>query len=213
MKVWYHILDKNNVKNYSNFVVGNDYFADRVNSFRFESDKAKRVVAYLLLKQAMIYSGTPLSLMDNIQTTVYRKPYIKNWHNFNFSYSHNCVVLLQGNMDSIGVDIEYIKDIDVIPLLWMLHIQERNFVLRSKNKKRAFYEIWTRKEAVLKASETGITNEIGMLNCINNKVPYLNDVWTLKKIQITNNYICHMAAKKSIEKIKIFELKKEILYC
>ncbi|MGS2763318.1 4'-phosphopantetheinyl transferase family protein [Sinomicrobium sp. M5D2P9] len=211
MKVWFHLLDKDNLKEYLDIPVENPYFKARTDAFRFDPDKAKRVAAYLLLKKAILHSGNPPELMNRMKHTTYGKPYIEDWDTFNFTYSRQCVALFLGRTEPVGLDIEFTEDMDTDILSWPLHPGEKDYIIKADNQKQAFYEIWTRKEAVLKAAASGITDTMKKLDCSGNPARFRNKIWFLKKLSITSDYVCHAATGTNTSEIKTISIPKEIL--
>lgn len=61
--------------------------------------------------------------------------------------------------------------------------------------KSAFYKFWTMKEAIIKADGKGLTIPLNDLNLLNNSnlVKIDQTVWSLQKIHLDEDYVCHMA--------------------
>lgn len=108
-------------------------------------------------------------------TGIYGKPYLKNYPNiyFNLSHSKNYVACAVSN-SPVGVDIEYIKDMDWDLAQYCYHGCEYEYILNNKNSKKAFYEMWVLKESYMKMTGLGfrlplneftikITNEIEVM--------------------------------------------------
>lgn len=79
---------------------------------------------------------------------------------FNLSHSHQQAILAVGKQTTIGIDIEYLREMDNL-----LALSERFFsknevkYLRSLSKSQqntAFFQLWTAKEAYLKATGEGV---------------------------------------------------------
>jgi 4'-phosphopantetheinyl transferase len=93
----------------------------------------------------------------------YGKPYLKAPYSrisFNFSRSRGLAVVAVCAGGSIGVDLERRRDIasEAIAATW-LHDAERRDLLRSAGSKddhQAFFRLWCRKEAVVKAEGSGL---------------------------------------------------------
>ncbi len=91
------------------------------------------------------------------------KPYIGNcpWH-FNISHTNESWAMAFSKQGSLGIDIEEIQDFeDLIGLIQKyFHHDEVKYVHEAEAKTDAFYRIWTRKEALLKASGIGLTDDL-----------------------------------------------------
>lgn len=125
--------------------------------------KVLKVAGRLLLQRALKNWGYDRD--DELLHSAYGKPYIQDAPAFNLSYTEGLVVLAITDLDTIGVDIELVKEIDYKSMLKVLHPNEQKLVIESEEPLHDFYRIWTRKEAVLKAVGTGLVNELEQLDC------------------------------------------------
>lgn len=98
------------------------------------------------------------------------KPIIKKPNNLNLdiSISHSGSYLVIGICDNgkIGVDVELLKDIDFRVFRNCLSVSEEIYVNSGKKIKQRlenFYEIWTRKEACLKALGIGLQKPLPIM--------------------------------------------------
>lgn len=85
------------------------------------------------------------------------KPHLTGHHPFNLTHSGDYAVLALAS-DSVGVDIERIRDID-----WKMvsnrffHPDEQAFLAKADDPRATFFTIWTLKEAYLKAEGHGFS--------------------------------------------------------
>lgn len=136
--------------------------------FRSPSDANRYILAHGMLQNVLKqYTGENTF---EIAYTKFRKPYLPKFPKLSFNMSHSGdLVLLAFRFDGIplGVDIERVKpglDIDLITQSYY-HAEEQKAVLTS-NDSQLFYKLWTRKEALLKAMEVGLTDEIKKINTL-----------------------------------------------
>jgi len=137
--------------------------------FRSSKDSQRYIFAHGMLQQIVEqYTGDEAI---EIAYTKYRKPYLPKYPNLSFNMSHSGdLVLLAFRFDGepVGVDVECVKpglDINLITESYY-HSDEQKAVLNS-NDPQLFYKLWTRKEALLKAMEVGLTDEIRKINTLN----------------------------------------------
>lgn len=93
------------------------------------------------------------------ETSETHKPRLKNYAGLHFSVSHTRHwALLAVATQPVGVDVEEISaDFDFAALLaGSFSAAERRAIWQSPNPRRQFYELWTRKEAFVKATGQGI---------------------------------------------------------
>jgi 4'-phosphopantetheinyl transferase len=90
------------------------------------------------------------------------KPYLKNEQNlhFNISHSRDMAVLGIRYGSSIGVDVEFIDEkYDIFPLMDLfMYEHEKKWALETNTLNR-FFIIWTLKEAIMKKTGTGISED------------------------------------------------------
>ena len=123
---------------------------NKINRFRFEADKLRSLAADLLIH----YVYHDLSLLKFNQ---YKKPYIKNGLPFNVSHSGDYVILLVGDGEEVGCDIEKNSDKDMTGVAErILHPKEkRDFSYKNKKDPLIFYQYWTLKESYMKCVGKG----------------------------------------------------------
>lgn len=81
---------------------------------------------------------------------------------FNLSHSHDRLLIVLGNRVQVGVDIEWPRSLDgmdgVVDRYFSAAERAVYRQLAGTTRERWFYRIWTRKEAVLKAMGTGLSD-------------------------------------------------------
>lgn len=196
---------------------------EKANSFHF----AKHRQAYIRRRNAIrqilgLYCNIEPNLLQ-FNYTKYQKPYLTynpNNFQFNIADSHNLAVLAITTQTLIGVDLEYLK-----PMQDLTGIAEQFFSTEEYNKfialptaeqLTAFYTIWTRKEAFVKAIGEGLSyplstfsvaflpTEPSQLLSINNSPSNTNN-WILSEFSI--NYLNELY----IGAIATHSPKKEII--
>ena len=103
---------------------------------------------------------------EKIASTILKRKYIGDYYLnefgkplskdkcFNISHSHGYIALVIDTVN-IGIDIEKIRDVDSDLMDYISNVEERNYI----HDNVSFFEIWTNKEALVKASGTGIRNK------------------------------------------------------
>jgi 4'-phosphopantetheinyl transferase len=122
--------------------------------------------------------------------TADKKPFIIGVE-FNVSHSGNYVVTAIGK-ERVGIDIELVNlDFDFEPLLPNnFSNDEAAFI---KDKAANFYQLWTRKEALLKATGEGITNNLDKVPCLGQTGSQNNTDYSLTSFTVDDNYIACLA--------------------
>ena len=141
----------------------------RANKYKFHIHRKQFITYRIALRKilSIYYKISPRELV--FKYTEYGKPYVANspiQYNiqFNLSHSEDMAVLGVTKNNLLGVDIEYIKpidNIDDIAIQFFSKSEYKKFVsLPSKYKLECFYEIWTRKEAFIKAIGEGLSHPL-----------------------------------------------------
>ena len=109
--------------------------------YKIENVKKERIISLYLKKK---YIGNYYLDSNN-------KPKSKDIY-FNISHSNGRIILSKTNYSEIGVDIEKIRDINPKLIDYISNDEELKYIKDNKS----FFEIWTSKESLLKASGLGI---------------------------------------------------------
>lgn len=132
---------------------------DRAQKYHFEKDVNQFIVCRALLKLILArHTGLKLSEIK-IEKDKNKKPYLPSQGSLHFNLSHakDYAIIAIGN-SAIGVDLEYLnRDFDFAEILHnSFSGREKQLILAANNKTEAFFKLWTRKEAVVKATGKGI---------------------------------------------------------
>ena len=128
--------------------------------FKFEQGQRTCVLAYLLLKKAL---REEYGLMENpeFEYGEHGKPAIVGHPEIHFNLSHcreavACVVADH----PVGIDVEYVRKYEDSLVRYTMNDQEQAEIAAAERSDTAFIRLWTMKEARLKLSGIGITNDI-----------------------------------------------------
>ena len=134
--------------------------AEAIERFVFDRDKLNSLFGELLLRKALHEHYSLESRDVKIDCGEYGKPFLKNIPvQFSISHSNNCVAVAVSESE-IGVDVEKITE-------WYEDISknyfskaEHEYIVHAENINKAFFEVWTKKEAYLKMKGTGLSVEL-----------------------------------------------------
>ena len=168
--------------------------------YKYLKDQKFKFFGKLMIKEYCFQKNIDFD-WNNWQVTKYGKPFIKNMPHFNISHSGNYVIV--GFSESnIGIDIELMDNKNIDSFIPLFHPNEQKFINDSPDKKNAFYEIWTRKEAFLKAKGIGITKGLRKGDLSKSKVLENKD-WHIKTFDLLENYKISICCNQ-IHKTKIY---------
>ncbi|MCX6248514.1 MAG: 4'-phosphopantetheinyl transferase superfamily protein [Bacteroidetes bacterium] len=136
--------------------------------FRFSHDRDSYIAVHGLLRWILgIYFGV-LPEAVRIRYTSLGKPYVTGYSRqlfFNLSHSSGVSLLVFDPANEIGADVEKVDpEFEYESLVRRFFTKEEgNYIDQSGKKARErFFEIWTRKEAFLKAVGEGITENLSV---------------------------------------------------
>ena len=135
-----------------------------IEKYIVENDRNARILSKLLLLKGLsdLFPNEKIDL-ELLQTT--DKPTYKNLPiHFSSSHSQDLVVVAFSETQEIGIDIEFRKNIDIEIFKDFFHVQEKKSLQKSKTKSVLFYNLWTKKEALLKTSGTGINTDFKIID-------------------------------------------------
>ncbi len=165
----------------------------RANRFHQPADRQRFVLGRALFRQVagQISGQSPEQIAINIGPR--GKPEWVNdngWH-VNLAHSGNWVLLALAKIP-VGLDVEQIQpNLDVQVLLDSTFTEEENsFINSHEQPQQAFYSLWTRKEALLKATGLGINDRLCQCSVLTGTHPVADETigstghWTVATIDV-----------------------------
>ncbi|MDR3205182.1 MAG: 4'-phosphopantetheinyl transferase superfamily protein [Deltaproteobacteria bacterium] len=135
---------------------------NRADKFLRPIDRSRFIFSRVAIKKILIsYLDNPRPIDQDFSYGPWGKPY---WDNLSFNFSHcqNLALLaVGGDSDPVGIDVENInsRDIDLSGVSVFFHPKEQ-ILLRgftAHERRKAFFRLWVRKEAVMKADGRGLS--------------------------------------------------------
>lgn len=154
MKIEYVVLDeKLKIEELSGYIALLPHERqEKIARYRFEKDKLLSLAAGLLIRRAIGESEIVLG--------EHGKPYAQNGVYFSVSHSGRVAAIAVDDTE-LGLDVEELPAPDRLKIAdRFYHPAERAYVKEAEDRRRAFSEIWTRKEAYLKMTGEGISTDL-----------------------------------------------------
>lgn len=211
MEVWvaYSFLNKNDSENVEE-LFGQLPVSIRQSAERYQdpNDRLARKISKLLL-ETLIRKNDPCQsfFWELYQKDDFSKPFIRGF-DFDFSVSHseNLAVACLSPNTKCGIDTEFIKPLNIDILKDFLHLEEMDFITSHQNPQTAFYEIWIKKEASLKASGFGISKELRGIDAHQEKVVIEDQIYFTRSLFLSPDYINYIASDSEITGLHIEEI-------
>lgn len=177
------------------------FMVSEIEKYQFLSDRKSRLLGRLMLLK-YLKEEHKASLINNWKCDSNHKPYLEGWKHFNISHSGDMVICCF-SQEEVGIDIEKETPLNVSEFTSQFCLKEEDYILNSDNVLERFYEIWVRKEAVLKAEGIGIMNGLNTINCLQNEVYFKGKIWHLTKLDLYNGYTSFLCSAKPDIKLSL----------
>jgi 4'-phosphopantetheinyl transferase len=171
----------------------------KISNFRRWQDQHAALFSKLLLQHALSQAGYNSDCLNQLKYELYNRPFIDNKIDFNISHAGEYVVCAISDQGRLGIDIELIKPINISDFNQYMETEQLSY--------KEFYEIWTIKEAVIKADGRGLSIPLLDIKLQTNKAYLYETQWFISKIDININYVCHIVTSWQNTNINIKEIK------
>ena len=187
-----------------------EYMRLRILAYQPWQERQSKIIGKHLLLMQIKHFDLDLTLSD-LQYTPDNKPYFDA--PFDFSIAHSAHIVLCGaTIDySIGIDIEQLSPIEIDHYQDHLTLNEWDIVTKSSDKQKTFYDIWTKKEAMLKATGRGIHIDLNKLDVSGDSAIFESISYSFHPVSIAQGYVAHLAtpipldqSSLSIECLELF---------
>jgi len=173
----------------------------KVRSYRKREDQQTSLVAKCLLRIALRkFVAYDPSILGNLQYDSENRPYIREHSiDFNISHSHHSVGCCFSTTGRVGLDIEKITDINIDD--FKHHINESEFakITSSRDPAIAFFQYWTKLEAVIKADGRGLQIPMNkVMFDVNNACTIDGKVWYTYSLDLYPGYAANVAVDKPL---------------
>lgn len=144
-----------------------------------------------------------------IHTSLAGKPFFSSSASIDFNISHSgkMVVCCFTKNSSIGIDIEQIRPVDWDIYQEYFQPEEWQSIYKSDHPEQSFFNLWVRKEALIKADGRGMEISLSSLNCLNNCPAIAEKKWHIQDIALDENYSCAIACSKE-KSVKLLNFNK-----
>jgi 4'-phosphopantetheinyl transferase len=192
----------------------------RANSFYQTKDKYRYIIGHGTLRNILAkYLHQSPGAIKFVESAN-KKPCLINQAEsnlfFNISYAGDWVLLAVANLE-IGIDIETIN-----PRLDFLEITQKNFsaeeadYINAGNSTERFFLLWTRKEALLKATGKGLDDYLKLIpgldgiHLIQNDIISSGNDWQLNSFKIKDRYIASIAINSLANETRFWEAEANL---
>jgi 4'-phosphopantetheinyl transferase len=166
--------------------------------FRLEIDSCRYLLGKILLARGLEMMGYTNVSLDDVRVSSFNKPYFSDSIYFNISHSGNYVVCGVSTEYELGIDLEEMRSIDIHDFKQGFTDREWDYIINSPDPVPTFYQLWTKKEAVIKADGRGLHISLLSFDVINEPVMLDSKQWSTKSLFIADGYATHVATSEDI---------------
>jgi 4'-phosphopantetheinyl transferase len=207
-------LNSTLVDSFKSILTGDEI--DRANRFYQQKDRNRFITSRAALRTIL---GRYLNIAPEaveFASGINKKPFIKsgNQNNLQYNLSHSGDAILLAVTDSaIGTDVEFINyDFGYREVLTdNFSPGEINYITEADSIHR-FFKLWTRKEAITKATAQGLDCDLRLLpgldgtTVVADGIIASNEDWVINSFNLDNQYIASVAGNPLVNKISFYNL-------
>lgn len=187
---------------------------EKIDRYKFESDRLLSLYAAVITRLAIVRETGVKNDELVFDCPDMKKPslsaLITNASlDFNFSHTKGAVLIGISTDSTICVDVEQIRKAPFNTMKIVCHPVEADYIISSADKDKAFFEIWTKKEAYTKCMGNGLSVNLKSINTLaapiyENIETFIQDgsvcsVCTLKKSSFTFFLVSkHVSVERAI---------------
>jgi 4'-phosphopantetheinyl transferase len=113
---------------------------------------------------------------------------------FNLSHTDGIVVLAVAE-ERVGVDVEYLRPVDLAEVGSALSESEKRQLAESTDVPGDFFALWTAKESAVKADGRGMTIPFDTVHVAEGVASIEETAWRLTPVSLGQEFACHVAVK------------------
>ncbi len=140
----------------------------QIEKYVFREDALRSLVAELLVRHILRKDYGVANRQIEFEYNQYGKPYVRGIKSFYFNLSHSGKwVVCATDCQSVGVDVEQIKPIDIqIAHRFFSDLESKDLDKQAeKDKLDYFYDIWVLKESYIKMAGKGLHIPLNSFSC------------------------------------------------
>src|SRR3569833_1031623 len=147
-------------------------------------DRQLFIAGKVLIPEILKNLGVKGHSFNDLKYNIHKRPYFDSGVDFNISHYGNLVICCGITHGMIGVDIEQIKtgNLDEYPDYFTSN--EWEYIYGHTDKLEGFFNLWSRKEAVLKAIGTGFHTPLNSVDVVKDIVEYDDIIYHIQPVGI-----------------------------
>jgi|GEM_PF-1318171 len=201
----------------------------RATQFQLDKDKSNFIISKAILKSLLAYFSNKSEMKIDFRYGKNGKPYLSDNSNvqFNCSHSESAVVIAIALGMEIGIDLEQLsRKVNRSRLASFLFTPTELIAyhqLEEMHQQQFFMDLWTTKEAILKATGEGLTRPMNTLTVALNEEKKLtlemtgessenNTDWFLESYTLMEDYTGALAVRGNVNRVQYIQINEADLF-
>ncbi|MCB0520079.1 MAG: 4'-phosphopantetheinyl transferase superfamily protein [Lewinellaceae bacterium] len=168
-------------------------FHQNILRYKRWQDRQASLFGRLLLKKGLLALHQPPHFLHTIRLDAYKRPLMDGSIDFNISHTDGLVCCAIHQSSRLGIDVERVRPINLSDFKSVFTLAELDLISSHEDPATAFFDCWTRKEAVMKADGRGFHLDPSTFEVLGDQVRIDANRWFLKKVSLLPDYCCHVA--------------------
>ncbi|MBF0261815.1 MAG: 4'-phosphopantetheinyl transferase superfamily protein [Magnetococcales bacterium] len=163
--------------------------------YRRWQDRQAALLGRWLVREGLRAEGHPGATLEGWQVGPQGKPKVADDIFFNLSHTDGLVVCAVTRHGEIGIDCERIRAIDLHDFQRLFPPAAWQAIVEAPDPPHAFFDAWTRREALLKADGRGLSFPLEQLRISSNRATLEANgpTWSLLPVAVPPGWCCHVA--------------------
>ena len=173
-----------------------EWYIAKAKRYAFEEDACRFLLGKILLLKGLRKLGYFSIGLHDIRFNEFSKPQFDNNLSFNISHSGKYVVCAVSQTYKVGIDVEEVRSVDVESFSSCFSSSEWLYLKKANDPLLVFYQLWTRKEAVIKADGRGLQIPLSDFEVIDHRVSINSCNWFIYELSVSEGYVAHIATNR-----------------
>ncbi|MEO6228645.1 MAG: 4'-phosphopantetheinyl transferase superfamily protein [Ferruginibacter sp.] len=174
--------------------------------YKHWQDAERSLAGNILLKKGLEILGIKDYPLSAMKYTKFDKPYFDGNIHFNISHSGLYTICAISETHKVGIDVEQVNEIPLTDFNDFFYQEEWQNVLTANDRLKAFYTLWTKKEAFLKVIGSGLNVPLNQVVIKDDTIHWENADWLLQEINLEPAHICYLCTNPPLPAFSVKEM-------
>ncbi len=172
-------------------------------AYKHQMDAWRALVGKLLWASFLGKDVLPKESLDGMRRDEFKRPFIYGGNDGNIAHSENWIAFASTERGSIGVDIQAWKKVSMPSYRGSFTENERGYIEDAEDTNAAFFRIWARKEALVKADGRGMHIQLSEFDVLDDEVYFDGEWYFMVDIEMPKGISAAFATTEKPKEIKI----------